>query len=76
MSKRSFFRNDFPRVTHVILGTLIGTNALFNNFSHPVWVTVNVLIIVGSFGIAIANAVGLFLRRRRRTHRDAETPDQ
>ncbi len=76
MPKRSFFRNDFPRVTHVILGTLIGTNALFNNFSHPVWVTVNVLIIVVSFGLAIANAVGLVLRRRRRKHPVAETPDQ
>jgi hypothetical protein len=50
MPKRTFFRNDFPRVTYVVLGVLIGTNALFNTVSQPVWVTLNVLVIVGSFG--------------------------
>ncbi len=76
MPRRSFFRNDFPRVTYVVLGALIGTNALFNPVSQPVWVALNVLVIVGSFGLALANAVALVLRRRRRKHTVAETPDQ
>jgi hypothetical protein len=76
MPRRKFFRNDFPRVTYVIIGTLIGTNALFNNFTNPVWVTVNALIVVVSFGLALANAIGLFLLRRRRKQTRAEAPDQ
>jgi predicted signal transduction protein with EAL and GGDEF domain len=76
MPKRSFFGNDFPRVTHVVLGALIGTNALFNSFSQPVWVALNVLVIVPSFGLALANAVGLVLRRHRRKHTVSQTPDQ
>jgi predicted signal transduction protein with EAL and GGDEF domain len=76
MPKRTFLRNDFPRVTYVVLGALIGTNALFNPVSQPVWVTLNVLVIVVSYGLAIANAVGLVLRRRRRTHTVDESPGQ
>lgn len=76
MPERRFFRNDFPRVTYVVLGTFIGTNALFNSVSQPIWVALNVLVIVVSFGLAIANAVGLVLRRRHRKHTSSQTPDQ
>lgn len=76
MSKRSAFRGDFPRVTYVVLGALIGTNALFNQVSQPAWVALNALVIVVSFGLAIANFVGLILWRRRREHTVAETPNQ
>jgi predicted signal transduction protein with EAL and GGDEF domain len=74
MPKRAFLRNDFPRVTYVVLGALIGTSALFNPVSQPVWVTLNVLVIVVSYGLAITNAVGLVLRRRRRTRTVDESP--
>ncbi|WP_152916095.1 hypothetical protein [Arthrobacter sp. RIT-PI-e] len=76
MSMRSFFGKDFPRLWYVVFGALLGTNALFNRFSEPMWVALNVLLIVFSFGVAIANAVGLVLRRRRRKHAVSETPDQ
>ena len=76
MPERRWFRNDFPRVTYVVLGILIGTNALFNSVSQPLWMALNVLVIAVSFGLAIANAVGLVLRRRHRKHTSSHSPNQ
>lgn len=65
MARSGFFKNDFPRIWYLVLGIVLGTSALFNPASQPVWVALKVTLVVLCFGFALANLIGLLLRRRR-----------
>lgn len=60
-------RLRFPAISGVFAGLIPGLVALSFDVSHPFWVTVKVVLIVVTFGVAAANLIGLAVVRYRRS---------
>ncbi|RAX15741.1 hypothetical protein DC347_16315 [Pseudarthrobacter sp. AG30] len=57
----------FPSVAGIIGGLIPGVAALFNQFSSPFWITLNIVVIVLAFGFVVANVIGLAVVRYRKS---------
>jgi hypothetical protein len=59
-------REYFPRLGGIFVA-VPGVAALFTDVSQPFWVIVKVLLIVATFGFAVASLVGVAVVRYRRS---------